>query len=74
MILQIKKNLLGIQMSKNKKSNEFKVLKCPHCKKVKVTFHLHECERSYSEYFGCSSCDDWCVYCNSKWNDHDTKE
>jgi hypothetical protein len=57
-------------MSKNKKNIETVKSKCPHCKKPKVTFHLHECKRNYSEYFGCSDCDDWCVYCNINWNNY----
>ena len=61
-------------MSKSKKQVEVKFLKCSYCKASKVSFHLHECERSFSEYYGCSSCDDWCIYCNLKWNDHGKKK
>ena len=61
-------------MSKKTKNNEVKLLKCTYCKKSKASFHLHECKRSFSEYYGCSECDNWCVYCNTKWNDHDKKK
>ena len=51
-----------------------KLEKCPYCKKKTVTFYIHECERSMSEYYGCNKCDDWCVHCNKEWADGTNKK
>lgn len=57
-----------------KEETKTKLEKCPHCKKKTVTFYLHECERSMSEYYGCNICDNWCVHCNKEWADGTNKK
>lgn len=56
-----------------KKETEEKIAKCPHCKKKTVTFRMHECKRSVQEYYGCNTCDNWCIHCNENWADGESK-
>ena len=56
-----------------KKEEKVKLEKCLHCKKKTVTFRMHECKRSVQEYFGCNTCDNWCIHCNENWADGESK-
>ena len=56
-----------------KKETEVKLAKCPYCKKKTVTFRMHECKRSVQEYYGCNTCDNWCIHCNENWADGESK-
>ena len=57
-------------MSEKKESKE----KCLFCKTKTVGFHLHNCKRAIQEYYGCSTCDDWCTTCRPNWQNNDKKE
>ena len=49
---------------KEKKKNSDKVL-CDVCKEV-MDFHMHDCGKTISMYFGCLSCDNFCLRCKKK--------
>lgn len=62
-------NKKGKIKNKDNDKEKVKLLKCPYCGKMKVTFHFHECKLSMKEYYGCSSCDNWCTKCAKGWED-----
>lgn len=61
-------------MASKKKVVEEKIEKCHHCKKMSVTFRIHECERACQEYYGCNFCDDSCISCRKKQDDIEDKK
>ena len=52
---------------KNKVKDNTKVI-CDVCKEI-MDFHMHDCGKTMSMYFGCLSCDNFCSKCKKKKDD-----
>jgi hypothetical protein len=42
-----------------------KNVKCSLCKKS-MDFHMHDCGKTVSMYYGCRTCEDYCEKCKEK--------
>ena len=45
----------------SKKNKDTKII-CETCKEI-MNFHMHDCGKTMSMYFGCIKCDNHCLKC-----------